>query len=226
MAIEACLLVILMSTLYLTSMIGVSDATLCDYTPVVNVTITPLLDCVDEMPPTSTTTKASERKKYIYTFSLLRSCSLSGCGRSISPSREPTPPNLPSPPRPSDTSTGASSTPSSSPATSSTTRWSPPSPRQSEETTAGWDCSSSYPGQGWWLSWPLSSSHTDQGEVSTLNQRLTSYCFRPGPRPTSGGRHHPWLVKLGLVEDDNPEPRDNYGFDMETTTDKGKSTTD
>ena len=70
MAIEACLLVILMSTLYLTSMIGVTDATLCDHTPLVNVTVTPLLDCVDEMPPTSTTTKASERRKYFYTFSL------------------------------------------------------------------------------------------------------------------------------------------------------------
>ena len=66
MAIEACLLVILMSTLYLTSMIGVTDATLCDHTPLVNVTVTPLLDCVDEMPPTSTTTKASQRRKYFY----------------------------------------------------------------------------------------------------------------------------------------------------------------
>ena len=56
MTIEAFLLILLMSTFYLTSLIGVSDATLCDSSPVANIT-TSLLDCVDEMPPTSLTTK-------------------------------------------------------------------------------------------------------------------------------------------------------------------------
>ena len=56
MTIEAILLILLMSTFYLTSMIGVSDVTLCDSSQLMNIT-TSLTDCVDELPATSLVTK-------------------------------------------------------------------------------------------------------------------------------------------------------------------------
>ena len=57
MTIEACLLIILMSTFYLTSLIGVSDdSPLCllNITESITTTVT---DCVEESAPTSLTTK-------------------------------------------------------------------------------------------------------------------------------------------------------------------------
>ena len=57
MSIEACLLILLMSTFYLTSLIGVDTTPLCD--TIVNATISgPAQDCVVESPPTTTLTKA------------------------------------------------------------------------------------------------------------------------------------------------------------------------
>lgn len=57
MSIEACLLILLMSTFYLTSLIGVDTTPLCD--TIVNATFSgPTQDCVVESPPTTTLTKA------------------------------------------------------------------------------------------------------------------------------------------------------------------------
>ena len=57
MTIEACLLIILMSTFYLTSLIGVSDdGPLCLQNITANLTTT-VTDCVEESAPTSLTTK-------------------------------------------------------------------------------------------------------------------------------------------------------------------------
>ena len=81
MTIEACLLVILMSTFYLTSLIGVSDeAPLCLQNMTENVT-TANSYCVEETPPTSLTTKVCGYKTSILSSLLMcRLCSLSGCG--------------------------------------------------------------------------------------------------------------------------------------------------
>ena len=81
MTIEACLLVILMSTFYLTSLIGVSDdVPLCLQNITENVTTT-ITGCVEETAPTSLTTKVGGYKTSILSSLLMcRLCSLSGSG--------------------------------------------------------------------------------------------------------------------------------------------------
>ena len=66
MSIEACLLIILMSTFYLTSLIGVTDAVPCDSTLLDNITtittspsIEGIVGCAEEI-PTSLTTKVAK----------------------------------------------------------------------------------------------------------------------------------------------------------------------
>ena len=77
MTIEACLLIILMSTFNLTSLIGVSDeAPLCLQNMTENVSY-----CVEETPPTSLTTKVCGYETFILSSLLMcRLCSLSGSG--------------------------------------------------------------------------------------------------------------------------------------------------
>ena len=67
MSIEACLLIILMSTFYLTSLIGVTDAVPCDSTLLDNITtittspsIEGIVGCAEEI-PTSLTTKVTKK---------------------------------------------------------------------------------------------------------------------------------------------------------------------
>ena len=81
MTIEASLLIILMSTFYLTSLIGVSDdVPLCLQNMTENVT-TANSYCVEETPPTSLTTKVCGYETSILSSLLMcRLCSLTGCG--------------------------------------------------------------------------------------------------------------------------------------------------
>ena len=83
MTIEASLLIILMSTFYLTSLIGVSEApltSLCLQNITENVTTTNSY-CVEETPPTSLTTKVCGYETSILSSLLMcRLCSLSGSG--------------------------------------------------------------------------------------------------------------------------------------------------